>query len=182
MKTNEEYVRKIFSSVDLKRILKFPKNKNIETQDEKNILAVLMHIIITYFLEDISNQPNKYGLLKVIDLVPQYKLTRRGLLQTNQTNLDVIYFMNYQNIIYSSQQKNSITKEFYIVSEFGLTGQSTVVNKIYKKLLCFIGQRNFTRWYKKASVWLIAQSNYNLLPEEIKKYFNWNQLKFGPKA
>ena len=181
MKTNERYIRKIFSLVDLKKILKLPKNK-IVNQDEKKILAVFMNTIVNYFILNITREPNKYGVNKVFDLVPQYRQTRRGVLQVNKQNFDIIYFMNYQDFLFTKQPKNKIINNFFIVSEFGLSGEARVVNLIFRKLRSFIKQRSSTRWYKKATVWLKVQLNYNLLPEDIKKYFNWNHLKLGAKA
>lgn len=113
MKIKEDYVRKIFSSFDLKKIINFPPNKIIDSHHEKNILAIFLHVIITYFLDEISKEPDKYGLRRVLDLVPQYRLTRRGLLQTKITNLDIIYFMNYQDLIYEQNRKDDQKNFFY---------------------------------------------------------------------
>lgn len=182
MKTNESYIRKMFSLADLKKVLKFPKNRFVDYQDEQKILAVFMNTIITYFIVDVTNQPSKYGLNKVLDLVPQYRQTRRGVLQPNKKNFEIVYFMNYQDFLFTKKQEQKLVNNFFIISEFGLSGEVRMVNAIYRKLISFIKQRNFSRWYKKTSVWLKAQSNYKLLPEEIKKYFNWQQLKLGAKA
>lgn len=181
MKIKEDYVRKIFSWFDLKKIINFPPNKLIDSHHEKNILAIFLHVIITYFLDEISKEPDKYGLRRVLDLVPQYRFTRRGLLQTKITNLDIIYFMNYQDLIYE-QNRNDDQKNFFIACEFGLSGEKKLVNKFFKHLRNYIRQRKFNLWYKKACSWLLVQTNYNLLPAEIQKYFHWNKLKLGPKV
>lgn len=181
MKTNDKYIRKIFSLVDLKKILKLPRNK-IVNQDEQKILTVFMNTIIILFLSDITRQPEKYGVDKVLDLVPQYRQFRRGVLQVNKKNLSIVYFINYQDFLFVKKPAVQQTNNLFIASEFGLSGEARLVNFIFKKLRSFIKQRSFSRWYKKATVWLKSQSNYSLLDEEIKKYFNWNHLKFGPQA
>ncbi len=179
--SEEKYIRKIFTPADLARLIKPSQPKFSLSQNQSVVLSVLMNTVILHFITEVTNQPFKYGLSKVLDLVPQYKHTRRGILQTDQANSDIVYFMNYQDLLYGLNTETT-QKSFFIVVEFGLSGEAQAVNKFFKYLRSYVKQRNFTRWYKKATSWLTSQPNYQLLSADVKNFFHWNSLKMGVKA
>lgn len=158
------YCRKIFSLVHLQKIFKTRyRHKKIISAE---VLAPIMHILVESFVDDLQKNQQKY-LVSSTKVLVDDKYNRRGVWYVK--NMEIVYFANLNDLLYQSSKDK--LNNFFVMSEFGLSGEKVLVDNLFKKFLIFIKLQNFNMLRKRAIDFLKERNVLSLLDDKYKLFY-----------
>jgi hypothetical protein len=158
------YCRKIFSLEHLQKIFKRRyRHKKVKSAE---VLAPIMHILVESFVDDLQKNKQKYLISNTKVLVDD-KYNRRGVCCVK--NMEIVYFANLNDLLYQSTKDK--LNNFFVMSEFGLSGDKVLVDNLFKKFLVFINAQNLTVLKKMAIAFLNEKNILPVLGDEYKIFY-----------